>query len=183
MCGIVGYVGVKNANDVLLNGLKKLEYRGYDSCGIATISNNELIINKSTNRIDELISTISNNSNSTIGIGHTRWATHGGVTKENAHPHISNDKKIVVVHNGIIENYIKLKEMLKEKGFTFYSDTDTEVIPNLISFFYKGDILKATKEAINMLEGSFALGILCMDNPNLLIIAKRNSPLIVGFRR
>ena len=142
MCGIVGYVGTQNASDVLLAGLKKLEYRGYDSCGIATINNGSLNIIKTTNRIDGLVSESKNLGYASIGIGHTRWATHGGVTEKNAHPHVSNDKKIVLVHNGIIENYITLREMLKNKGYKFYSETDTEVIPNLISMYYKGDILK-----------------------------------------
>lgn len=119
MCGIVGYVGTQNASDVLLAGLKKLEYRGYDSCGIATLNNGSLNIIKTTNRIDGLVSESKNLGYANIGIGHTRWATHGGVTEKNAHPHVSNDKKIVLVHNGIIENYITLREMLKIRGISF----------------------------------------------------------------
>ena len=181
MCGIVGYVGTQNASDVLLAGLKKLEYRGYDSCGIATLNNGSLNIIKTTSRIDGLIVESKNLDNANIGIGHTRWATHGGVTEKNAHPHVSNDKKIVLVHNGIIENYITLREMLKNKGYKFYSETDTEVIPNLISMYYKGDILKAVKQATDMLVGSFALGVICTDEPNKIIATKRNSPLVVGI--
>lgn len=181
MCGIVGYVGRKNASEVLLAGLKKLEYRGYDSCGIATVEDDSLNIRKTINRIDGLILDTKNDRVSNIGIGHTRWATHGGVTIENAHPHTSNDKKIVIVHNGIIENYLKLKDMLKGKGFKFYSETDTEVIPNLISLFYDGDILKAVKKATDMLDGSFALGVMCMDKPDVLIATKKGSPLVVGL--
>ena len=181
MCGIVGYVGTQNASDVLLAGLKKLEYRGYDSCGIATLNNGSLNIIKTTNRIDGLVSESKNLGYANIGIGHTRWATHGGVTEKNAHPHVSNDKKIVLVHNGIIENYITLREMLKNKGYKFYSETDTEVIPNLISMYYKGDILKAVKQATDMLVGSFALGVICTDEPNKIIATKRNSPLVVGI--
>ena len=181
MCGIVGYVGTQNASDVLLAGLKKLEYRGYDSCGIATLNNGSLNIIKTTNRIDGLVSESKNLGYANIGIGHTRWATHGGVTEKNAHPHVSNDKKIVLVHNGIIENYITLREMLKNKGYKFYSETDTEVIPNLISMYYKGDILKAVKQATDMLVGSFALGVICTDEPSKIIATKRNSPLVVGI--
>ena len=180
MCGIVGYIGHKRASDVLVSGLKKLEYRGYDSCGIATIKDGSLNILKTTNRIDGLSSDTQNLGESSIGIGHTRWATHGGVTEENAHPHVSNDKKITVVHNGIIENYLKLKEMLKEKGYTFYSETDTEVIPNLISLHYKGNLLEAVKKATDMLEGSFALGVMCIETPDLLVATKRGSPLVIG---
>ena len=183
MCGIVGYVGEKNnASSVLLNGLKKLEYRGYDSCGIATILNKELHIYKTVNRIDSLVSCIQNDD-AYIGIGHTRWATHGGVSKENAHPHVDNTNKFVVVHNGIIENYISLKDMLQNKGYKFYSDTDTEVIPNLIRMNFEGNLLEAVKKTTDMLEGSYALGIVELDNPDEIIATKRNSPLIVGLRR
>lgn len=181
MCGIVGYIGARSAADVLLAGLKKLEYRGYDSCGIATVEKGSLKIRKTTNRISGLEVESQNWEISNIGIGHTRWATHGGVTKENAHPHISNNEKIIVVHNGIIENYIKIKEMLKEKGYKFYSETDTEVIPNLIELNYEGDILKAVKKATDMLEGSFALGVICMDTPDVLVATKKGSPLVVGL--
>ena len=182
MCGIVGYVGEKkDAKSVLLSGLKKLEYRGYDSCGIGTIVGDKFLINKNTNRIDSLEEEVKDTPVSKIGVGHTRWATHGGATIENAHPHVSNNQKILVVHNGIIENYARLREMLKSKGYKFYSDTDTEVIPNLIDLYNKGDFLKAVKKAMDMLEGSFALGIVNIDEPNTLIAAKRNSPLIVGI--
>lgn len=152
MCGIVGYVGDKDANVVLLDGLKRLEYRGYDSCGIATISNEQLHTFKTINRIDSLVSCAQNAEVANIGIGHTRWATHGGVCEKNAHPHIDNSNKFVVVHNGIIENYIKLREFLKDNGYEFYSETDTEVIPNLISMNFEGDLLKAVKKTTDMLE-------------------------------
>lgn len=152
MCGIVGYVGDKDANVVLLDGLKRLEYRGYDSCGIATISNEQLHTFKTINRIDSLVSCTQNAEVANIGIGHTRWATHGGVCEKNAHPHIDNSNRFVVVHNGIIENYIELKKFLKDKGYEFYSETDTEVIPNLISMNFEGDLLKAVKKTTDMLE-------------------------------
>ena len=181
MCGIVGYIGKRNAVDVLLAGLKKLEYRGYDSCGIATIENGSLNVIKTTTRIDGLCINTKRIDPAMIGIGHTRWATHGGVNEENAHPHLSNNKKIVVVHNGIIENYLKLREMLKNKGYKFYSETDTEVIPNLISLNYKGNLLEAVKKATDMLEGSFALGVMCTEFPDLLVATKRGSPLVIGI--
>ena len=152
MCGIVGYVGDKDANVVLLDGLKRLEYRGYDSCGIATISNEQLHTFKTINRIDSLVSCTQNAEVAKIGIGHTRWATHGGVCEKNAHPHIDNSNRFVVVHNGIIENYIELKKFLKDNGYEFYSETDTEVIPNLISMNFEGDLLKAVKKTTDMLE-------------------------------
>lgn len=181
MCGIVGYIGEKDANEVLINGLRKLEYRGYDSCGLATITNNELNVCKTLNRIDTLASEIKNVPESHIGIGHTRWATHGGVCEKNAHPHTSEDKKFIVVHNGIIENYMALKEMLQKKGYIFYSDTDTEVIPNLLDYYYDGNILETVKKVTSELKGSFAIGIMSKDNPDELVATKRNSPLIVGI--
>lgn len=181
MCGIVGYVGEQDARNVLLNGLGKLEYRGYDSCGIATIYNGGFQVSKTISRIDSLVSCTQNDENSKIGIGHTRWATHGGVSEKNAHPHLDNSKKFVVVHNGIIENYLELKKMLIEKGYIFYSETDTEVIPNLISLNYDGDLLEAVKKATKMLEGSYALGVMTLDNPDEIVATKKNSPLIVGL--
>lgn len=180
MCGIVGYVGKQNANDVLISGLKKLEYRGYDSCGVSTITDGIFSTYKTTKRIDNLEKLIDNKEKSFIGLGHTRWATHGGATANNAHPHHSNSGKFMVVHNGIIENYLELKEMLSENGYTFYSETDTEIIPNLIEFYFKGNLLEAVKKATDELIGSYALGVMCLDLPNEIVATKRNSPLIVG---
>lgn len=180
MCGIVGYVGEKNANDVIIAGLKKLEYRGYDSCGVVTMLNDKFDVTKSTKRIDDLEEQVKDNGFSKIGLGHTRWATHGGATTENAHPHTSSNNKFAVVHNGIIENYSTLKDMLKHKGYKFYSETDTEVVPNLIDLYYEGDLLKAVKKTTDMLEGSFALGIMDVNTPNTIVATKRNSPLVAG---
>lgn len=181
MCGIVGYVGNGNAGNVLISGLKKLEYRGYDSCGISLICDKKSFTYKTTERIDTLEKIFNEkNKESEIGIGHTRWATHGGANVENAHPHQSNSGKILVVHNGIIENYLTIKEMLIQAGYNFYSETDTEVIPNLIEYYYDGNLLEAVKKTTDLLEGSFALGIMCMDEPEKIIATKRNSPLIVG---
>lgn len=180
MCGIVGYVGKQNASDVLISGLKKLEYRGYDSCGVSTITDGVFSTYKTTKRIDNLEKLIDNKEKSFIGLGHTRWATHGGATDNNAHPHHSNSGKFMVVHNGIIENYLELKEMLSKNGYTFYSETDTEIIPNLIEFYFKGNLLEAVKKATDELIGSYALGVMCLDLPNEIVATKRNSPLIVG---
>lgn len=180
MCGIVGYVGKQNANDVLISGLKKLEYRGYDSCGVSTITDGIFSTYKTTKRIDNLEKLIDNKEKSSIGLGHTRWATHGGATANNAHPHHSNSGKFMVVHNGIIENYLELKEMLSKNGYTFYSETDTEIIPNLIEFYFKGNLLEAVKKATDELIGSYALGVMCLNLPKEIVATKRNSPLIVG---
>ncbi len=184
MCGIVGYVGTKCASDVLVSGLKKLEYRGYDSCGIATIFNEQINLQKTTKRISDLeqiVNKSEESKNATIGIGHTRWATHGAATIINAHPHVSQSKRFVVVHNGIIENYIQLREKLIKEGFNFYSETDTEVIPNLIEKYYKGNLLEAVKKTTDKLEGSYALVIMDRENPDMLVATRRNSPLIVGI--
>ena len=179
MCGIVGYVGSKKASDVLIDGLKRLEYRGYDSCGLATIDAGNLKVIKSINRMDSLKQE-AHELEGFIGIGHTRWATHGIVSIANAHPHVSQDGKIAVVHNGIIENYTKIKEMLKEKGYSFYSETDTEVIPNLISFYYEGNLLKAVKRATDELSGSYAIAVMCVEQPDILVVTKNDNPLVIG---
>lgn len=182
MCGIVGYIGKKNAVPFLLQGLEKLEYRGYDSSGIAINKNNKIDIIKKQGRlkaIKDIIET-KDNFSSNLGIGHTRWATHGSPSDANSHPHISSCGKISIVHNGIIENYIEIKESLIKKGFSFASDTDTEVIVQLISSLYEGDIFSAVKKTVKILEGSFALGIVCADNPDILIAVNKESPLIIG---
>lgn len=185
MCGIVGFTGISPAAPFLLDGLKKLEYRGYDSAGIALINNGEIKTEKTVGRIKSLMDktekgkTIAGNT----GIGHTRWATHGVPSIENAHPHFSEDKKFAVVHNGIIENYSTLKKQLISEGVNFVSETDTEVVPQLLSKYYDGDIKATVKKVIRMLEGSFALGIICKDFPDTLIAAKKFSPLIVGLSK
>lgn len=183
MCGIVGYIG--NRNDVgslLLDSLKKLEYRGYDSCGIATIADGGILIKKDVGKIDQVNEKVSfTELKGNIGIAHTRWSTHGGVTKENAHPHLSNNGKIAVVHNGIVENYQDLRNFLKENGFTFYSSTDTEVIPNLIEFEMKNgkDFEKATIDALRKIEGSYAI-LTLHANEKKLLAARKGAPLVLG---
>lgn len=213
MCGIVGYVGVKNATPVLLNGLKKLEYRGYDSAGIAVFSksNEEILVKKAKGALrflekkiaseivkesfleknegekeDEfdirLINKCSEALQGNIGIGHTRWATHGEPSDLNSHPHTNESGSIVVVHNGIIENYSKLKSWLQANGVVFKSQTDTEVVAHLLNHFYEKthDIFKSVLETIHRLEGSYALGVICKDYPDRVIAARKESPLIIG---
>lgn len=181
MCGIVGYIGGKEAAPILLKGLKNLEYRGYDSAGIATVSDKKILIEKDIGKINEVekkvnLSAISGN----IGIAHSRWATHGPVTKENAHPHTDCNDKISIVHNGIIENYKELKTKLLENGHKFKSDTDTEIIVHLIEDYYKGNLREAVIKALKHLEGSYALGIICTEE-NKLIAARKESPLVIGI--
>lgn len=182
MCGIVGYIGEQNAAPILIKGLKKLEYRGYDSAGIAVFDS---IINviKTKGRmadLDEKVQKLGNVSGY-MGIGHTRWATHGEPSDVNSHPHSSNNGRISIVHNGIIENYISLKEFLIEKGYKFVSETDTEVVAHLYDFYYNGDMVDTLIKIIGELRGSYALGIMCNDNPNQIIAVRKDSPLIVGL--
>ncbi len=182
MCGIVGYIGEKEAVPILINGLQKLEYRGYDSAGIAVFNDNELKVIKCKGRLSGLECKIKGESlNGKVGIGHTRWATHGEPNDINSHPHISHSGNIAVVHNGIIENYMKLKEFLQSKGYSFVSDTDTEVVAHLVEYHYKGNLLEAVIESINEVEGSYALGVICKDCPDEFIAARKDSPLIVGL--
>lgn len=182
MCGIVGYIGKSEAIPVLVNGLRKLEYRGYDSAGVAVLNDGEIKMVKTKGRLATLESKLANvDLRGSLGIGHTRWATHGEPNDVNSHPHISSSGKIAVVHNGIIENYIKLKEFLISKGYHFQSDTDTEVVANLIDYNYKGDLVKAVMNTLNDIEGAYALGVLCTDCPDEFVAARKDSPLIVGL--
>lgn len=181
MCGIVGYVGKRNSQDILIDGLKKLEYRGYDSAGVAVYTTDGLQVKKSKGRLAVLESKLGEKPLSgTIGIGHTRWATHGKPSDENSHPHTDNSFKFSVVHNGIIENYISLKEELIEQGHVFVSETDTEVISHLIASLYEGDIVKAVQKAVSRMKGAFALGVLTEYEPDKLVAVRLSSPLIIG---
>ena len=182
MCGIVGYTGSQAAAPILLDGLKKLEYRGYDSAGIAVLNDNLIAVSKVTGRIANLCERTADGKNcpGTVGIGHTRWATHGAPTDTNAHPHMSNDGKFAVVHNGIIENYIALREELIQSGYHFESQTDTEVIVHLIEMYYTGDLKKAVIKTSARLQGSYALGVVCTDEPEKVYVAREASPLILG---
>ncbi|MCI7108442.1 MAG: glutamine--fructose-6-phosphate transaminase (isomerizing) [Lachnospiraceae bacterium] len=185
MCGIVGYVGKEQAAPILLDGLSKLEYRGYDSAGMAVYDGEKIVINKSTGRLKVLSELTHDGENMPghIGIGHTRWATHGEPTETNAHPHFNESKTIAVVHNGIIENYLKLKNLLIERGYQFVSDTDTEVVAHLLDYYYKKydkDPLTAVVKVIHRVEGSYALGIIFADYPDVVYSVRKDSPLIVG---
>ena len=182
MCGIIGYAGGRDAAPILFSGLKNLEYRGYDSCGIATCHENALHIKKDAGKIDDVHKKLSLDSlPGKAGVAHTRWATHGGVTKENAHPHISNNGKIAVVHNGIIENFQEQKDFLKSKGFVFSSDTDTEVIPNAIEYHMdRGyDFIEAAKRSLKHMEGQYA--IVAMNDEGKLAAVRKEAPLVAGI--
>ncbi len=182
MCGIVGYIGDRQAAPILLEGLEKLEYRGYDSAGIAVVNDNLIKVCKTTGRISNLNKMTDGGKSCTggVGIGHTRWATHGAPTDVNAHPHTSNDGKFAVVHNGIIENYIALKEELVSHGFKFISQTDTEVVAHLVDMYYEGDFKAAIIKAASRLCGSYAIGVLCSDSPDEVYVFRKSSPLIIG---
>ncbi len=183
MCGIVGYSGSKQAAPILLEGLKRLEYRGYDSAGVSIHSGGRLNVVKAEGRLQVLSDLIGGGSAvpGTTGIGHTRWATHGKPSDINSHPHTSSSGRIAIVHNGIIENYLKLKEMLISKGVVFHSETDTEVVAQLIDYFYSGNLLEAVHKAIDRLTGSYALGIMSSDCPDTIIAVRKDSPLIVAM--
>ena len=185
MCGIVGYAGSEQAAPILLDGLSKLEYRGYDSAGVCVYGEDGLKVAKAKGRLAHLAELLDGGKTirGTLGIGHTRWATHGAPSDENSHPHMADSGKIAVVHNGIIENYQKLKERLMAQGKHFHSETDTEVVANLIEHFYDQgfDFKMAVRKAVERMEGSYALGILCRDYPDTIIAVKKDSPLIFGF--
>ena len=184
MCGIIGYSGPRRTSSILLEGLRRLEYRGYDSAGIAVgggdYGSHPLGIVKAVGKIAALKAAIPADLDGTWGIGHTRWATHGGVTLANAHPHTDSSGKIAVAHNGIIENHHSLKAMLEKKGHVFVSETDTEVIPHLIAEYYKGDLLEAVKAAIQNLQGTYGIACIHADEPGRIIGARNGSPLVVG---
>lgn len=181
MCGIVGYLGPKNASEVIVDGLSKLEYRGYDSAGVAVCNDGELEIRKFKGRLAVLAEDIEKNEmKGNLGIGHTRWATHGEPSDVNSHPHFNMDKTIAVVHNGIIENYMELKEELKEDGVEFRSETDTEVIAHLVDKYYEGNLLDAVYKTVARLRGAYALGVICKDNEDELVAVRKDSPLVAG---
>ena len=188
MCGIIGYIGTKKASPILINGLLRLEYRGYDSAGIATIEKNGLSVMKDKGRVKNLYDLEGiDDLVGTIGIAHTRWATHGKPSKENSHPHLDNSNNFAVVHNGIIENYNDLRKFLGDNGYIFHSQTDTEVIPNLIHYYYSKDdnndelkLLRAVQKTCKDLKGSFAIQVLSKDMPDNMIVVRKDSPLVIG---
>jgi glucosamine--fructose-6-phosphate aminotransferase (isomerizing) len=185
MCGIVGYVGKRRAIDPLLEGLRRLEYRGYDSAGLALLRDGSLEVVKAVGKVAALHEAADARwpeaAPATAGIAHTRWATHGPPTVANAHPHLDDDGRIALVHNGIIENYLALKSHLQERGRTFRSDTDTEVLTQLIASCYEGDLVQATAAALKRVEGTFGIAVLCRDEPDRLVVARRGSPIVIGF--
>jgi glucosamine--fructose-6-phosphate aminotransferase (isomerizing) len=189
MCGIVGYIGKQKAATIILEGLKRLEYRGYDSAGVATQANGTFELAKKIGRVDGLIkATNAQKLPGTTGIGHTRWATHGGVTDANAHPHISSDHKIAMIHNGVIENYVGMKKFLQTKGYTFQSETDTEVLCNLLAYHYQKEpvsaensrFLEAVRKTLRHVEGTYGIAVMCSDCPAEIVSARKGSPLILG---
>ena len=183
MCGIIGYVGINpTAKEIILDGLSKLEYRGYDSAGIAIIKDNNLYVNKKSGKLKNLRDAIENEDlASHIGIGHTRWATHGVPSDKNSHPHMSMNKKVAVVHNGIIENYIDLRNELEKEGIVFASETDSEVVAQLFARYYTGDMIETLQKLMGVIRGSYALGIIDIENPDKLVCARKESPLIIGI--
>jgi len=182
MCGIVGYIGNKKATPILLSGLKKLEYRGYDSSGIAIKDKSNIEIIKKKGKLDKLINEINKKSlDAKNGIGHTRWATHGKPSDINSHPHSDFHSNITIVHNGIIENFQEIKEKLSRKGYQFLSETDTEIAANLISYYYKGDLLEAVKKSVRKFKGSFSMAVICDKEAERIIAVRKNSPLVIGL--
>ena len=183
MCGIVGYSGKQEVAPILLDGLSKLEYRGYDSAGVALYNAGTINVVKTCGRLVNLRNMTDDGKSlkGTMGIGHTRWATHGQPSDVNSHPHVSNSGRFAVVHNGIIENYMKLKERLEKKGCSFVSETDTEVIAHMVEYYYEGDIIETVIKVMNRVEGSYALGIICSDYPDQFIAVRKDSPLIIGL--
>ena len=181
MCGIVGYIGPREAQDVLLSGLAKLEYRGYDSAGIAVLADHTITVEKRKGELANLEQALADHPLAGhVGIGHTRWATHGQPSDKNAHPHLGPEGKIAVVHNGIIENYQSLKETYL-KDHTFKSETDTEVVAHLIELFYDGDLFAAVQRALAVITGSYALVVMAVDEPDRIIATRKNSPLVIGL--
>jgi glucosamine--fructose-6-phosphate aminotransferase (isomerizing) len=181
MCGIVGYIGEQNCIPILLEGLKRLEYRGYDSAGIACIENSEIVVQKAAGKISVLEKLLAQKDYyARLGIGHTRWATHGEPSDINAHPHIDDKGRIAVVHNGIIENYQSLRTLLQKKGHIFITDTDTEIIAHLISEYYDGDLLEAVRMAMTQVDGTYGIAVVSLDNPDRIVAARLGSPLVIG---
>ncbi|UUZ83644.1 isomerizing glutamine--fructose-6-phosphate transaminase [Paenibacillus sp. P26] len=181
MCGIVGYIGNRDSQNILLEGLKKLEYRGYDSAGVAIHTSAGLALRKAKGRISELETQLEAQPlTGFAGIGHTRWATHGKPSDANSHPHTDNDMKISVVHNGIIENHLRLKEELEQLGYRFVSETDTEVLSHLIAHHYEGDLVQAVRKAVSQVRGAYAIAVLSEHEPDKLVAVRWASPLIIG---
>jgi glucosamine--fructose-6-phosphate aminotransferase (isomerizing) len=180
MCGIIGFVGKRPAVGILVEGLRRLEYRGYDSAGIALVDQQKLTVTKAAGRLSVAEQLIDFDTTQTTGIGHTRWATHGAPNDVNAHPHCDSTGKFAIIHNGIIENYKELTEQLVAQGYQFSSETDTEVVAHLIDSFYQGDLHAAVAKATEKLDGAYALAIIALDQPDMLVACRKGSPLVLG---
>ncbi len=180
MCGIVGYIGTRKVLPILIDGLKRLEYRGYDSAGVAWLGDDAIEMVKSAGKVNDLGGKLDYGTTATIGIGHTRWATHGEPNETNAHPHVSDDGRVVLIHNGIIENYAAIKQELTKRGRRFTTDTDTEVLANLIADNFEDDLEQAVRVACNLVEGAYGIVVLSADQPDRLVAAKMGSPLVIG---
>ena len=182
MCGIVGYVGPRQASEVLLGGLARLEYRGYDSAGVAVIEDDSLSVIRRVGKLVNLMNAVESSPvPGSVGIGHTRWATHGKPSEENAHPHTDCTGRIAVVHNGIIENYAELREELAAAGHILRSETDTETLAHLIESYFEGDLTEAVRRTLKQVRGSYAIAVLHRDDPKTIVAARQDSPLIVGL--
>src|SRR3982751_5668404 len=182
MCGIVGYIGRQEAADILVDGLRRLEYRGYGSAGIAVLNGGDIQLRRSVGKLPMLEDLLKQNPvHGTLGLGHTRWATHGRPCEANAHPHMCCKDKIVVVHNGIIENYVELKRELMDKGHVFKSQTDTEVLAHLIEDLYDGELMSSVRKALARAQGSYAVGVISADDRERFIAARKDSPLVLGI--
>src|SRR5438067_6559050 len=182
MCGIIGYVGPKTAEPLLVEGLRRVEYRGYDSTGLATLMDGQLHLRKRAGRVAQLTSLLRERpAPGTVGISHTRWATHGPATDLNAHPHVGGDGLVAVVHNGVIENYLSIKRQLEAEGVVFTSDTDTEVIAQLIAHHLNGDLVEAVATVLGLLKGTYGLAVVSPRYPDLLVGARLGSPLVLGI--
>jgi glucosamine--fructose-6-phosphate aminotransferase (isomerizing) len=184
MCGIVGYAGRREAEAILVEGLRRLDYRGYDSAGLVTVTGpGPLSVRKRAGRVSELVALLKERpAPGCLGISHTRWATHGPATDANAHPHLSSDGRVAVVHNGVIENYLALKQQLQKEGVEFRSDTDTEVIAQLIAYHLDVDLMEAVRKTLPLLEGTYGLAVVSPVDPDLIIGARLGSPLVLGIR-
>ena len=182
MCGIVGYIGPRSATPLLLEGLRRLEYRGYDSAGLAVLSHDDgVVVHREVGRVADLARNVPQDLTAHVGIAHTRWATHGGVTKANAHPHLDSERRIAVVHNGIVENAPQLRGRLEKEGVVFHSETDTEVIPHLIRAFYTGDPVAAVRIALQRIQGTYGIAVVFADHPDVIIAARNGSPMVLGL--
>lgn len=182
MCGIVGYTRNRDATPILLNGLARLEYRGYDSSGIALIDDGQLMVRKRQGKVDELRSSLEKlGANGFIGLGHTRWATHGAPSELNAHPHVDNANRIALIHNGIIENHFEIRDFLLDQGYHFNTDTDTEVLAQLVGHCFRDCLAEAVQRAVSQVEGTYSIAVVAPEDPSTIVAARDRAPLVIGM--